>query len=120
MRIPTIEELCVQCDITTTRSSGPGGQHVNKTDSAVQLFHRPTGIRLKVSDFRSQYKNKQCALERLQELLRKRNEREKLKAAALKFKSRPKVRPRKVKEKILQEKKINAKKKNMRKVPCED
>ena len=120
MKIPSTEELLLQCDISTTRSSGPGGQHVNKTDSAVQLSHRPTGIRLKVSDYRSQYKNKQCALERLQELLQKKQEKEKLAKAALKFKNKPNVRPRRVKEKILKEKKINSQKKNMRKTSFEE
>lgn len=120
MKIASLEELAAQCDFSTTRSSGPGGQHVNTTDSAVVLHHRPTGIRLKASEYRSQYRNKQCALERLQEMLQKRAEKKKLEQAALKFKSKPKIRPRKVKEKILKEKKLNAKKKILRKAAVED
>ena len=110
-----LEELLSQCDITCTRSSGPGGQHVNKTDSAVQLVHRPTGIHLKVSDYRSQYKNKQCAIERLQELLQKRYEKEQRKKAEIRFKNKPKVKPKHIKEKILKDKKHTSRKKNMRK-----
>jgi peptide chain release factor len=48
-----------------TRSSGPGGQHVNKVSSAVRATHGPTGIQVLASDSRSQHQNKKIALERL-------------------------------------------------------
>ena len=49
----------------TLRSSGPGGQHVNKTESAVRASHAPSGMSVTASDQRSQMQNKKLATERL-------------------------------------------------------
>ncbi len=53
----------------TVRSSGPGGQHVNKTESAVRATHVPTGTTAMAQERRSQYENKSLAVERLKRKL---------------------------------------------------
>jgi len=65
--LPEAEEVDIEIkpdelEITVCRASGPGGQGVNTTDSAVQIIHKPTGLIVRCADQRSQQKNKARAL----------------------------------------------------------
>jgi hypothetical protein len=57
--------LLAQCDVDRFRASGPGGQKRNKTDSAVRLRHRSTGLTSEAVESRSQHENRARALRRL-------------------------------------------------------
>ncbi|XP_071689957.1 uncharacterized protein [Rutidosis leptorrhynchoides] len=63
------EKLLSQCEQDTYKSSGPGGQHRNKRETAVRLKHLPTGIIAQASEDRSQHKNRASAIARLRSLL---------------------------------------------------
>ncbi len=65
------EALLDGCTVTTFRSSGKGGQHVNKTDSAVRIRHHASGVVVTCQRERSQYLNKMIGLKKLRERLEK-------------------------------------------------
>ncbi|MCI2424936.1 peptide chain release factor-like protein [Candidatus Acetothermia bacterium] len=70
LKIPSSEkDLLAECIVERFRSSGPGGQNVNKRDTAVRIRHRPTGIVVTCQRERSQYRNKQIALAQLRRKL---------------------------------------------------
>jgi peptide chain release factor 2 len=73
------------------RSSGPGGQHVNKTSSAIQLRHLPTGILICCQAERSQHKNRAMALKMLRARLARIEEEKREVDQAAKYTSMPKV-----------------------------
>lgn len=60
-------ELLRRCDVTTYRASGPGGQKRNKTDSAVRLRHRQSGLMVIATESRSQHENRKKAVRRMRE-----------------------------------------------------
>lgn len=101
---------------TFARSSGPGGQHVNKVSTAVTLVHVPSGVAVTVQDSRSQSMNRRLARERLlAELERRRCEKiQARRAEAALQRRRNSPRPRGLKERMLDSKKRRGKTKKMR------
>jgi ribosome-associated protein len=69
----TDEELLRECEVETFRSSGPGGQHVNKTESAVRLRHQPSGVVVSSQQERSQHRNRAICLKKLREKIERLN-----------------------------------------------
>jgi hypothetical protein len=61
--------LLAECELDTLRASGPGGQKRNKTESAVRIRHKPSGIIVIASESRSQHDNRAVALKRMQKAL---------------------------------------------------
>jgi len=103
---PHLERLARECIVTPFKSSGPGGQKKNKTESSVRVRHVPTGITRIATESRSQGRNRERALERVYDELRRR---------ARKPKPRTATKPtRAAKERRLEEKKQAGEKKKLR------
>lgn len=60
-----LKRLLADCEVDAYRSSGPGGQHRNKTESSVRVRHLPTGLVRVATEHRSQIRNRELALERM-------------------------------------------------------
>lgn len=106
------EELLRECEVDTFRSSGPGGQHVNKTESAVRLKHQPSGLVVTSQQERSQHRNKAICLEKLRAKVERLNYRP--------AKRVPTRVPRSAKNRTLEEKARRANVKRLRSKPSVD
>ena len=104
-----LEALKKHCNVETYRASGPGGQHRNKTESAVRMTHLPTGIVRVATEHRSQLRNRELALERIWRALEARRRKPKPRVATKPSKAASSRR--------LNEKKQDAAKKRARQRP---
>ncbi|MEP6637267.1 MAG: peptide chain release factor-like protein [Acidobacteriota bacterium] len=106
---------------TFARSSGPGGQHVNKVSTAVTLKHLPSGVSVTVQDSRSQARNRTLAIERLLAALERRRDeaRAAQRAAAAQQRRRNSPRPPRLKRRILEEKRNRSQLKKLRAKPVD-
>jgi protein subunit release factor B len=107
-----LERLERECDVTAYRSSGPGGQKKNKTESSVRVRHRPSGLVRVATESRSQWRNRRAALERLWKALA---ERRRVKKPRV-----PTAPGRAAVERRLTEKRLSAARKRARRVADED
>src|SRR5437773_3483478 len=101
---------------TFARSSGPGGQHVNKVSTAVTLRHRPSGATVTVQDSRSQATNRRIARARLASAIEQQRARDRAAKRALREKERRRKSPRpaKLKKRIFEAKRKRSELKRQR------
>jgi protein subunit release factor B len=105
-------DLLRECVVETFRASGPGGQHVNKTESAVRLKHLPSGVVVTAQEERSQHRNKAICLEKLRK-----------KVARLNYKRPKRVPtrvPRSAKNRMLEAKAHRSRIKQLRSKPARE
>ena len=102
----TDDELCRACTVQVFRATGPGGQGVNTTDSAVRMTHGPTGVTVVARESRSQLRNRETCLKKIRAILERRSR-------VPKKRRKTKV-PRHVNEKRLAAKRLRAERKESR------
>jgi protein subunit release factor B len=113
IRLPELDQdLLRECVAETFRSSGPGGQHVNKTESAVRLRHLPSGVVVTSQQERSQHRNKALCLRKLREKIERLNYRPARRV--------PTSVPRSAKNRTLEEKARRSQIKRLRSKPSKD
>ncbi len=103
------DEIVKEIRFETFASGGPGGQHANRNATAVRAIHVPTGISAIARESRSQYKNREMAIDRLLQKLEKRMQR-------VKPRHRTKVPSRIVQERLTKKRQQSSKKELRRKV----
>ena len=103
------EDLLRECEVETFRSGGPGGQHVNKVETAVRLTHTPSGVVVTCREERSQHRNKSACLRKLRERVERLNHRPPKRV--------PTKKTRAAKERTLQEKARRSRVKRLRSKP---
>ncbi len=107
-----LRRLLAECDVDVYRSSGPGGQKKNKTESSVRVRHRPTGLVRVATESRSQFRNREAALERLWDALQARARRPKPRVAT--------APTRASRERRVAEKRVAGVRKRERRAPLDD
>lgn len=106
------DQLLAECRVETFSAGGPGGQHQNRTESAVRLTHGPTGIQVVAREERSQHRNRRKALERLRAALVEHNR--------VPEERKPTRVPKRERRKRLQQKARRSAKKKLRRPPDPD
>ncbi len=76
-----LQRLLAECEVEAYRSSGPGGQKKNKTESSVRVRHVPTGLMRIATESRSQIRNREAALQRVFDALEARRRKPKPRVA---------------------------------------
>lgn len=103
----SLDDVARDCEVSVFRATGPGGQGVNTTDSAVRMKHLPTGITVTARESRSQFRNRQLCLQKLRMIFER-------KAQPPKIRKKTRI-PRRAKKRRLQDKRMTSEKKAARK-----
>lgn len=103
----SLDDVARDCEVSVFHATGPGGQGVNTTDSAVRMKHLPTGITVTARESRSQFRNRQLCLQKLRMIFER-------KAQPPKIRKKTRI-PRRAKERRLQDKRMTSEKKAARK-----